>query len=72
MPQMPLRDLKPQLFVNEYETNSDDTGSEGRSFPSWPILVTPEINGGGRAWILTYHGQMFFISNLNLSIPPLS
>ena len=29
MPRTPLRDLKPQLFDNEYETDSDDTDSEG-------------------------------------------
>ena len=30
MPYTPLRNLKPQLFNNEYETDSDDTDSEGR------------------------------------------
>ena len=32
MRQTPLRNLKPQLFDNEYETDSDDADSGGRSF----------------------------------------
>ena len=30
MPRTPLRDLKPELFENEYLTQSDETDSEGK------------------------------------------
>ena len=45
MPRTPLRDLRPELFQNEYQTESDDSDSDGGYFQSNNMVKYYQIEG---------------------------